>query len=334
MKREAKAVLTRDLPCGIGLGLVAGGAWWLVEGAANWALGGTITLPAALTILGWDLLLGAGGGALLGLLLGSAASAPALALGTTGIYGLLRVYEPPGMRAELLFAVLAALSVLLGGVVAGRERRGPLAFVQLVLLATAATAFGKAGMTEVQSYFAQEEPSALTLVLLLVGLPLAGVAVDRVVGLALRRDGLRLGLELAAAAVALVVWGEPLSTAALDAPMANLPPAAPGAPDVILVSLDTTRADHMSTYGYARETSPNLSALAKDAKLEHFSGSVEDSGEGRWTIEAAIEEAVPADVLAASLFMRFRSRQDHTFAEKVLSAMRLGFGGHVEAPKK
>ena len=76
------------------------------------------------------------------------------------------------------------------------------------------------------------------------------------------------------------------------------------------------------------------SALAKDAHLESFSGNVEDSGEGRWTIEAAIEEAVPADVLAASLFVRFRSRQDHTFAEKVLSAMRLGFGGHVEAPKK
>jgi 6-phosphogluconate dehydrogenase len=76
------------------------------------------------------------------------------------------------------------------------------------------------------------------------------------------------------------------------------------------------------------------SALAKDAHLEHFSGNVEDSGEGRWTIEAAIEEAVPADVLAASLFVRFRSRQQHTFAEKVLSAMRLGFGGHVEAPKK
>ncbi len=76
------------------------------------------------------------------------------------------------------------------------------------------------------------------------------------------------------------------------------------------------------------------SALAKDAHLESFSGHVEDSGEGRWTIEAAIEESVPADVLAASLFVRFRSRQQHTFAEKVLSAMRLGFGGHVEAPKK
>ena len=74
------------------------------------------------------------------------------------------------------------------------------------------------------------------------------------------------------------------------------------------------------------------SAMAKDATLEHFSGTVEDSGEGRWTVEAAIEEAVPADVLAASLFVRFRSRQEHTFAEKVLSAMRFGFGGHVEPP--
>jgi 6-phosphogluconate dehydrogenase len=71
-------------------------------------------------------------------------------------------------------------------------------------------------------------------------------------------------------------------------------------------------------------------ALANDGHLETFSGFVEDSGEGRWTIEAAVEEAVPAEVLAAALFTRFRSRQEHTFAEKMLSAMRLGFGGHVE----
>ena len=72
------------------------------------------------------------------------------------------------------------------------------------------------------------------------------------------------------------------------------------------------------------------SALAKDPELANFSGFVDDSGEGRWTIEAAIEEAVPADVLSAALYARFRSRQEHTFAEKMLSAMRLGFGGHVE----
>ena len=71
-------------------------------------------------------------------------------------------------------------------------------------------------------------------------------------------------------------------------------------------------------------------ALAKDEKLASFGGDVSDSGEGRWTIDAAVEEAVPAPVLAASLFARFRSRQEHTFGEKMLSAMRFGFGGHVE----
>ncbi|ANN76656.1 phosphogluconate dehydrogenase (NAD(+)-dependent, decarboxylating) [Bordetella flabilis] len=74
-------------------------------------------------------------------------------------------------------------------------------------------------------------------------------------------------------------------------------------------------------------------ALAKDPKLTGFSGEVADSGEGRWTIDAAVEQAVPAPVLASALFARFRSRQDHTFGEKLLSAMRFGFGGHVEEKK-
>jgi len=73
-------------------------------------------------------------------------------------------------------------------------------------------------------------------------------------------------------------------------------------------------------------------ALAEDAELAAFTGRVADSGEGRWTLEAALEEATPADVLAAALFARFRSRADHTFGEKLLSAMRFGFGGHMEAP--
>jgi 6-phosphogluconate dehydrogenase len=75
-------------------------------------------------------------------------------------------------------------------------------------------------------------------------------------------------------------------------------------------------------------------ALAGDGKLETYTGAVADSGEGRWTIEAALEEAVPADVLAAALFARFRSREAHTFGEKLLSAMRFGFGGHIEAVPK
>jgi 6-phosphogluconate dehydrogenase len=71
-------------------------------------------------------------------------------------------------------------------------------------------------------------------------------------------------------------------------------------------------------------------ALAKDPQLKEFSGYVQDSGEGRWTVEAAVEESVPADVITLALYARFRSRQEHTFGEKVLSAMRYGFGGHVE----
>ena len=77
----------------------------------------------------------------------------------------------------------------------------------------------------------------------------------------------------------------------------------------------------------------SASALAKDQTLDKFEGKVADSGEGHWTIEAAMEEAVPVNVLSAALFARYRSRVDHTFGDKLLSAMRFGFGGHVEMPQ-
>ena len=71
-------------------------------------------------------------------------------------------------------------------------------------------------------------------------------------------------------------------------------------------------------------------ALAENDTLSNYEGSVADSGEGRWTIEAAVEEAVPAPVLSASLYARFESRRSHAFPNKLLSAMRAKFGGHVE----
>ena len=74
-------------------------------------------------------------------------------------------------------------------------------------------------------------------------------------------------------------------------------------------------------------------ALAESPALSDFAGEVQDSGEGRWTIETAVEEAVPANVLSAALYTRFRSRQSPTFAEKILSALRFKFGGHVEPPQ-
>jgi 6-phosphogluconate dehydrogenase len=75
-------------------------------------------------------------------------------------------------------------------------------------------------------------------------------------------------------------------------------------------------------------------ALAENPDLSEYTGFVQDSGEGRWTIMAALEAAVPVDVLSAALFTRFRSRQEHTFAEKILSAMRQKFGGHIELKPK
>ena len=73
--------------------------------------------------------------------------------------------------------------------------------------------------------------------------------------------------------------------------------------------------------------------LARDHDLAGFSGTVADSGEGQWKVDAAMEEAVPANVLTTALFARYRSRMDHSFADKLLSAMRFGFGGHVEVPQ-
>jgi 6-phosphogluconate dehydrogenase len=72
-------------------------------------------------------------------------------------------------------------------------------------------------------------------------------------------------------------------------------------------------------------------ALAKSETLNEFSGKVDDSGEGRWTIQAAVDEAVAAPVITAALYTRFRSRSDNTFGEKLLSAMRKEFGGHIES---
>jgi 6-phosphogluconate dehydrogenase len=72
------------------------------------------------------------------------------------------------------------------------------------------------------------------------------------------------------------------------------------------------------------------SALAEDPEFSSFSGRVSDSGEGRWTVKAAIDEAVPAPVLSAALYQRFSSRGEADYADRVLSAMRSAFGGHRE----
>jgi len=262
---------------------MAGATWWLVETAANWAFGGVIPVRAATTMLGLDLAFGVAAGGTLGMLLaliGEGASAPAFALGLAGAYGMIRMYEPPGVRAEALFLVLAIVSVALAVRLAGHERRGWLAFAHLTLVATVATALGKTGVGEMQStYFGKTEPTGIALPLLLAGLPLAGVAVDRLLGLLVRRHGMRFAAEVAAAVLAVFLCGRPLPIAPLEDSSVTAPAPRAGMPDIVLVVLDTTRADHLSTYGYERETSPNLTAFARDA-----SNFARASSPAQWTV--------------------------------------------------
>ena len=159
---------------GVSAGLAAGVLWWATEWAANWAMGGTPSAWALVVILGLDLAFGVVGGALLGLLTG-ATSIPVLALGLTAVFGFLRIFEPPGVRSELLYFALAPVCVAFGVRLAGRERRGSIAFVQLTLVGVAAIVFGKALITDEISYFSPTEPNALVLVGLLLVLPLAGM---------------------------------------------------------------------------------------------------------------------------------------------------------------
>ncbi len=265
---DAPVGFVASLGRGVLAGLAAGLVWWAVEAAVNWAFGGVMPLRDAMIVLSLDLVLGVIGGFAVGAVLGLVAaggSVASYALGMTVVYGLIRAYEPPGLRAEALFVVAASLCAALAVRLAG-PRRGWLGFLHIALVATAAIAIGKTGITEVQSsYFSKQEPNGAALPLLLAALPVLGVVLDRAIGLVVRRGETRLAAELAAALLIALVWGKPLSTAPFDDPRPLLAAAPVGAPDVFLISMDTTRADHMSTYGYARETSPNLTALAADA---------------------------------------------------------------------
>jgi 6-phosphogluconate dehydrogenase len=119
-----------------------------------------------------------------------------------------------------------------------------------------------------------------------------------------------------------------LRTAAADAETAPL-----GDPRFFQYRLDLAAIAELWRHGSiisSRLLDLTAAALAQDGKLAGFGGQVADSGEGRWTVEAAIATGVPAPVLSAALYSRFESRGQAAFANKVLSAMRLGFGGHVE----
>jgi arylsulfatase A-like enzyme len=243
---------------GLVAGVAAGVVWWTIEATLDRALGGLAPRDTAAVVAALDVAVGAIAGLALGALLRDPA---ALVLGLAAVFAFLRVYEPPGFLGEAAFVVAAAFATVLARAAAGREPRRPLFLAHLTLLGAGAIALGEL-VLDTQHEGAVSGPA---LVGLLAALPVAGVLADRALGVAVRRRGLRLGLELASAGVALLLFGQPLASAPLDDPIVTAVPPPAGTPDVILVTLDTTRADHLSTYGYARETSPHLTAFAGDA---------------------------------------------------------------------
>src|SRR5439155_25602471 len=231
------------------------------EATLNWAAGGLVPGAVSLRIGALDLAVAGIAGLGLGAMVGGGAP---LALALTAVYGFLRVYRPPGFGPEALFVVLAAGATGVALRLArttGREERPALVLVHLALVGTAAVALGALAL-EVGHGLGESTPPVV-----LAGLPLLGVAADRTLGLLVVRRGIRLGLEVAAGALAAVVVAHPLTSAPLADPITTAVPPPAGTPDVILVSFDTTRADHLSTYGYGRETSPNLTAFAADTLL-------------------------------------------------------------------
>jgi arylsulfatase A-like enzyme len=244
---------------GAGLGLLGGALWFTLEAVGSWAAGSAIPLGILQKVAGLDLVIAAIAGLLLGAALPNAGGT-VLALGLAAVYGFLRVYAPPGLGAEAAFVGVAIAAVFVARRVVG-EKGAVLAFIHLTVL-------GAASLLVAEIILDESRANALRgmrLPLLIAVVPLVGVVADRILSFVLRKRALRFGLELTAAAVALVVLGRPLSTApVLETVITAVPPPA-GTPDIILVSLDTTRADHMSLYGYERPTSPQLEEFAKDA---------------------------------------------------------------------
>jgi len=246
---------------GLGLGVLSGAVWALLETTLHWSVGSLIPPDVLGLMATLDVAVAATAGILVGLAFPQAGAATT-ALGVAGAYGLMRV--GPGLKAELAFLPLAAGAAWLGGRLSGRDADGLLRYVHVAVLAALGLLLFEVYLNESH---AASPPRGIALLALVAALPLAALALDRLLGFLVGPRGRRFALELAVGLAAAWFYGRPLSATPFEDPVVTGVPPGAGAPDVILVTLDTTRADHLSTYGYARETSPNLTAFAADALL-------------------------------------------------------------------
>lgn len=244
---------------GLTLGVLMGALWFGVETLLQWAAGSLV--PAAVTMdMGrWTLGIAAVAGALFGTVLRERRVAVAFAV--VMVFGLLRVYAPPGYVAEGVFLGLAVVATALGTLIVGSNAGGWLVGAQIAVLAAATYSAFEIYLNE------SHIPGlhGMWLPLSMAVLPLVPMAIDRVLGFGLRSRPVRFGLEVAALAAGVALYARPLSTVPFTDPTVTGVPPAEGTPDIYLVTFDTTRADHLSLYGYARDTTPRLKEFGEDA---------------------------------------------------------------------
>ena len=243
-------------------GLVGGLLWIAIEAIASWAVGSAVARFVAVQIALLDLAVAVSTGLLVGLAL-PGASFWTLGMALVGVYGFLRIYAPPGVLAEGCYVLLLLAGSIVGTRMLWREHTRLFDGVQVVAVGTVALVLLDLGLDESRVGALR----GLRLPLVVAVVPWLGFACDRLLGVLVRRASLRFGLLALTGVLAAGFAGKPLSVAPLDDPTVTGVPPPPGTPDVILVSLDTTRADHLSLYGYHRPTSPSLEEFAADALL-------------------------------------------------------------------
>lgn len=247
---------------GLGVGALAGATWALGERGIAWAAGSVAPAAVWRTIAAWDVGLGAVVGAVAGALT-RRRDAGGVALAVVFGFGLARIVSPPGFGGEALYVGLALTAWWLGRNLVAEGSGSVLTAVHVSLLGLAAIVGGGLAL----DVFRVPVPRGAALLAAVMGAPVVLLALDRAASLLLPGRSRRLLLEAAAAVLAGAIVGRPLDVTPLVDEVVTAVPPPRGTPDVVVVTLDTTRADHLSTYGYERETSPNLTRFAADAVL-------------------------------------------------------------------
>src|SRR5262245_8581602 len=246
---------------GLATGVVGGLVWTAIEAALGWWSGSVVPRPVLVTLATANLAVAGLAGGLVGLA-APAAGNRVLALGLVGAYGLMRVFAPPGWGGEAMYVVafVAAAAVVVRIAGATTSRTG---MVLTVALGALGVLLGDAWLDE--HYAAALRGKLLPVVV--AGIALAPLLVDGCLALVVPSVGRRAGGLLAAGLVALLATAAPLPTEPFVEDLVTGVPPPAGTPDASPVPPAPTAADQLSTSGYARETSPHLTALAADALL-------------------------------------------------------------------